>query len=81
MQNAHNCGSFDVCINERAGINEPLVSNASQTQFLDVRLALRVAGAPDMIQVIVFMLSSACIQVLRASGTDGVFVRLFFETD
>ena len=66
--------------NEQALTNHWFQMPAKLNCF-DVRLTLRVAGAPDMIQVIVFMLSSACIQVLRASGTDGVFVRLFFETD
>ena len=53
----------------------------AKVNFLDVRPPTRVAGAPDMLQVIVFLPSSAWIQVLRASGTDGVFVRPFFEND
>ena len=53
----------------------------AQVNFLDVRPPTRVAGAPDMLQVIVFLPSRAWIQVLRASGTDGVFVRPFFEND
>ena len=77
----HRGGSLDACINERAGINKTVSSNASKVSFLDVRPPTRVAGAPDMLQVIVFLPSSAWIQVLRASGTDGVFVRPFFEND
>ena len=53
----------------------------AKVNFLDVRPPTRGAGAPDMLQVIVFLPSSAWIQVLRASGTDGVFVRPFFEND
>ena len=53
----------------------------AKVNFGGVRPPTRVAGAPDMLQVIVFLPSSAWIQVLRASGTDGVFVRPFFEND
>ena len=53
----------------------------AQVEFLDVRPPTRIAGANDGLQVVVFVPASAWIQILRASGLDGIFVRQFMETD
>ena len=53
----------------------------AKANFLDVRPPTRIAGARDGLQVIVFLPVSACIQILRASGLDGIFVRQFIEND
>ena len=50
-------------------------------EFLDVRPPTCLAGAKDDLQVVVFVPCSARIQILRASGVDGHFVRQFIETD
>ena len=48
--------------------------------FWDVRPQTRVAYAPDMFQVMLFMPSSAWIHVLRASVVDVVLVRVCLKT-
>ena len=53
----------------------------AKVDFLDVRPPTRFAGAPDVLQVIIFLPASSCVQVLRASGIDGVFNRPFIEND
>ena len=49
--------------------------------FLDVRHPTRPAGATEMLQVVLFMPAASFVAALRASGTDGVFVRPFIEHD
>ena len=53
----------------------------AKVDFLDVRPPTRRAGATDCLQVLVMLQASAWVQILRASGTDGIFVRPFIETD
>ena len=53
----------------------------SKVEFLDVRQPTRLAGVPDMLQVIVTLPISSWTQILRSSGLDGVFVRPFVESD
>ena len=53
----------------------------AKVDFLDVRPPTRFAGAPDVLQVITFLPASSCVQVLRASGIDGVFNRPSIEND
>ena len=53
----------------------------ANVDVLDVRPPTRFASAPDMLQVIVTLPMSSWVQILRASGIDGVVVRPFVETD
>ena len=53
----------------------------AKVPFLDVQQPTRVAGATEQLQVVVFLAASSLTLALRASGTDGVFVRPFFEND
>ena len=53
----------------------------AKVRFLDVRQPTRVAGATEQMQAVAFLPASSWISALRASGTDGVFVRPFFEND
>ena len=49
--------------------------------FLDVGHPTRPAGATEMLHVVLFMPAASLVAALRASGTDGVFVRPFIEHD
>ena len=53
----------------------------AKVDFLEVRPPTRRAGATDSLQVLVMLHASAWAQILRASGTDVIFVRPFIETD
>ena len=53
----------------------------AKVEFLDVRQPTRLAGVPDMLQVIVTLPISSWTQILRSSGLDGVFVRPFVESN
>ena len=50
-------------------------------EFLDVRPPTRIVGTREGLQVVVFAPRAAWIQIFRASGLDGIFVRQFIESD
>ena len=64
----------------QAAIKQWLELRAKVASF-DVRQPTRPAGCTDTLQIVVLMGAHAWITALRASGTDGVFVRPFVERD
>ena len=57
-----------------------LLKLRAKAEFLDVRPPARIVRANDGLQVIVFV-PAPWIQILRASGLGGMFVRQFCEID
>ena len=64
----------------QAAIKKWLGLRAKVASF-DVCQPTRPAGCTDTLQVMVFITANALIIALRASGTDGIFVRPFVERD
>ena len=67
-------------IEKCAGIDKEM-AEVSLRSMSEIRPPTRRAGATDCLQVLIMLQASAWVQILRASGTDGIFVRPFIETD
>ena len=61
-------------------IIKEIAESRAKVDFLDVRPPTRRAEATDSLQVLVFIKASAWVQILRASGMDGVLSDLLSKT-